>query len=220
MPTKEQGSEPLLKNKPQIEQPNLIELQVNSVEELISLLNDHNIDYSKWRKNPKKLFEEIEKGETEMVQNKNVLERHTNTVLVEVYSPKRDQKLVEQYQVTYDESDNEIERNIREISGLSEKIKKGQVPIDEVCRAMSEELFGGVDFDQSSISVKQIPLDKNVKTPESAYEGLITVNNLNRFAAILPENLYKPEGYVEVQEIKGGGRKRNFMVWVSLSAVK
>jgi hypothetical protein len=50
--------------------------------------------------------------------------------------------------------------------------------------------------------------------PPSAYVGLTTVNNLNRFLVVLPDQLFRADGYVEVQI-----KKTIYMVWKDISAL-
>ena len=180
-------------------------LNVQSVEELVGILEEQNIDYSEWRKSPEDLYEEIKSLETQlMINSEGGLERHINTVLLKILSPNGMQQLVEDRQVS--KKDGAVTR--RGMTEIAEKHKAGEEPMAVAYRAISEELLGNQLFDTDTVPLREMQSKEKLDAPKSAYDGLATVNNITRYIVRLPEDLYRGEGYTEVQE-----KKTNYMVW-------
>jgi hypothetical protein len=204
-------------------QPEIKLLTVKTLDDLNHLLMSYAIDTTKWSKDIRQLFKEITEGETQMKTRDGKLERHTNTALVSVISPDGMSRLVEDRQEIKDvlnpdgtiQKKGQIKR--RGIKELAEKFKTGEDPKDVARRALAEEL--GLSPEESSalstVEIKTLPNLVNNITPKSAYEGLTTVNNLNRFLVRMPDEVYKPEGYVERQTIK-----TNYLVWKPIREIQ
>jgi hypothetical protein len=183
--------------------PNYIEIAVFALEDVLAALRIHNIDTSQWSKTPEHLLKEIQAGDTRLrVNPQGDLERHTQTLLLTIYSPDNTKRLVEDRQ----EYKDGIVRK-RGTQWISEKHKPGEDIDKLVARAIREELFNNEDVDITGVEVRPFPVPSQ-EGPKSAYDGLNTVNILTSKLARLPQELYREEGYVEYQN-----DKTNYFVW-------
>lgn len=187
-------------------------IQVNSVEDLLLILDRFGIDYGKWNKTPQDLFGEIENLETTLTSDVHwgKLTRNVQSVFLTVISPDGTMQLVEDHQ---EYADGKIV--VRGLIEIAEKCKADENPIAVAYRAIREELLNGESFDTSSIELVPIPNPETNKVPRSAYEGLNTVNNITRFKVQLTDELFKPEGYKEVQP----GKKITYFPWKPISEI-
>jgi 8-oxo-dGTP pyrophosphatase MutT (NUDIX family) len=197
-------------------------LDVENINQLNDLLKKYGINTDKWTKSSEKLLTEIKDGETILKVVDSQLERHTNTALITVLSPDGLSKLVEDRQEfrAVTDKDGSVTKEAftkrRGLTELAEKFKAGENAEEVARRALTEEL--GYPKDSTifgDVEIRPLPNPVNNEVPKSAYQGLKTVNNLKRFLVRMPDNLYKEEGYTEVQE-----EKINYMQWKPITEIK
>jgi hypothetical protein len=179
-------------------------ISISDTASLIKVLANAKINYEAWRKTPDDLFEEISTGETTLKCINGQLERHVSSVFLEVISPDGVHRIVEDRQVFND--GRKVKRGLKEIA---EKHKPGEKPLTVAKRALKEELFSGMTYSEDTLlfTPREAPEEAS-SIPTSAYEGLTTVNNITRFSVQIPKELYKHDGYIEVQL-----KKTNYYVW-------
>ena len=88
-------------------------------------------------------------------------------------------------------------------SSLGEKIKPGEEPEKAVARALQEEL--GIEEEVEALYY--LGYEETVHTPDT-YPALQSSYHFHKYATIIAESSFKPEGYVERQP-----DKTNFYVW-------
>ncbi len=87
-----------------------------------------------------------------------------------------------------------------------EKLKPNEDPLDGAKRAIAEEL---------GITSDVVLVDKGVSSEiisGKSYPGLMNEGTLYTYEVILPDEEFKPEGYVEVQE-----EKTNYFKWKEIN---
>ena len=182
-------------------------IPIASTEELAQTLRHHDINTEAWGRLPYKsidrLYEEIDAGESRLVQLGSTIGRLVSVVNVAVtahingtrYTLKEDRQ---------EFADGSVRR--RELSGVSEKIQGDEDPEIAARRGMAEEL--GVTFEGTLTR----GLSKIVQRPSShSYPNLSGVYVTHLFQAEFGEAEWDPDGYREVQP-----DKTTYFVWQEL----
>jgi hypothetical protein len=167
-------------------------------EDVILLLERHNIPFASWGQGHAKtlehLLKELESGESVLEEDESgELLLKANIVDVEIFHTDRTGKrlkLVEEKQVFNDGRERK-----RDMPGVAEKMKPGEKPEEAARRGILEEL---------GINLRDVRYhSKNEDTLESfSYPGLKRSSVFYRFSAELDSGEFKPEGYTEVQPDK------------------
>lgn len=148
------------------------------------------------------LAEELRSGETRLTEGSNgEIIREVSVVFVDVFATDRDQQLWhlrEERQVFSD--GRQRQRNL--LASLGEKMKPDEQVAEATQRAIAEEL--GIDEPITSIYLGS---ERTVHASTS-YPGLQSHFNIHRTAVILPEHVYRSEGYQERQS-----EKVTYFVW-------
>lgn len=177
-----------------------------NVDELILLLNEFHIDYSKWLKPVTTLFDELQHDDCYLAIVDGQLKRFVDVMKVKCYY--KNNILMEQKQVFTDGTVRS-----RNHYHVAEKIQKGESLLDAAVRALDEEL--------------QLKMDKNLfvhhkelDTVDSAnaspsYVGLTSVYSTYNFNIKLNDDQYNPDGYQEVQT-----SKTTYFVWTTINEEK
>lgn len=169
---------------------------VESIADLVSLLESHGIDLTQWDKGNAKtlsyLLNEIKHGESTLIlDEKYGLIRQVEVVALDIqYIDKKSGKaylLIENRQVF---SDGRVRRRYK-INSVAEKMKPGECPEEAARRGIKEEL--GIDDNIGLFPPKH---SEYYRVSES-YPDLLTRYSYNLFKAILSEKQYKKEGYIE-----------------------
>ncbi len=142
------------------------------------------------------LLKELEKGECRI----NGVLRETHSVILDVYCGK--EKLHEDRQVFVD---GRVRKRILPWGSVGEKLMVGEMPIRGLWRGLWEELKVGYDYNIRIKFVGEMHLLKR----SASYPGFVTKTLQYRYIVKLPKHLYRPEGYVEVQE-----DKTTYFVWI------
>jgi len=185
---------------------NFEQRKVMAVAELGTRLQAAGIDTASWgtgeTKTVEHLFQEIEDGETVLVEGEaGELLRQVVVGGADVYYTSPDGKtfrLKEEKQVFKD--GRERRRDLGR--AVSEKMKPGENPPEAMVRGMQEEL--GIEGD---VRLEASETDEETKDSPS-YPGLRSKYVTHKFRAELTDDQYKPEGYIEQQEDKS-----TYFVW-------
>lgn len=177
-----------------------------SAKELSSFLKKHNIPVESWGKEQAKtvghLLQELQEGDSALSETDHGLTRQCQFVAVEVTTTldgKRRQ-LVEERQVFNEGKPDERTRR-RSLTGVNEKLKPGENPLESAKRALKEEL--GID-DASPTFLKIEPSGRQ----SPSYPGLQTTYLSHHYSVILPGQQANPNGYKEVQP-----DKTTYFIW-------
>jgi hypothetical protein len=172
---------------------------VSGTGELKDLLEEHGFDTSRWGEGPTKtvdaLWEEVDLGETEILEAGGEIIRRTRVVGVDVFAKFEDgqaYRLVEEKQVY----SNGSERRRELITSLGEKVKSGEDPEAAVRRAVAEEL--GI----TSLTDVELLKELIVEKASLTYNGLATQLLLRLAKVTISEEAFDPQGYTEVQPDK------------------
>lgn len=161
-------------------------------------LENAGINISIWGTDKAKTIEhlqkEIEEGETILTNNENgELIRNLTVVDADVcYTTKegKQYRLKEEKQIFKD--GRERQRNLGQ--AISEKIKPNEDPKIAIARGIKEEL--GIE---SEIDLTKIGFTKDVVESPS-YPGLKTEYSIHKFKALLNDEQFNPNGYIEIQD--------------------
>ena len=173
--------------------------------ELASFLSVHGVDLGAYGRREAKTLEqlwtEVEKQEcTLLLDGAGKIRRRAYGAQIAIYYRRGDKtlQLIEDCQVFHD---GRIHR--RQLgASIGEKMQGDEKPLAAARRALSEEL--GIEE-----NLALDPEETQTKTVHSlTYPGLISEYVIYTYSTWLPDHLYKPEGYVEVQE-----DKTNYWVW-------
>lgn len=144
------------------------------------------------------LVQELKAGECLL----NGIVRRTHTVVLDVRY--KDLRLREAFQVFV--PDLRVRVRSLPYGAVSEKLKIGECADRGLWRALKEELKIKA---KCGIKVDSLP-SQELQNPSSSYPGLVTFNLMTRFRVVLPEERYKPDGYVEWQPDKS-----TYFDWIS-----
>jgi hypothetical protein len=183
-----------------------LERQETALNALRQQLEAAGIDVSEWGKGQAKtlahLQKEIEDGETVLVNGKRgELLRRVVVCSADVFYVSHDGqkfRLKEEKQIFKD--GRERKRNLE--NSVSEKMKPGEDPKKAIIRGLKEEL--GIE---GEISLKETGVDEQILSSPS-YPGLQSHYIHHKFEAILNDEQFRPEGYVEEQKDKS-----TYFVW-------
>ena len=162
--------------------------------ELAEKLNSYHISLDQWGKGSAKtldhLLEEIEAGETVLVEEQGELVRKLGFVGVIIYYEDGSgrYKLREEKQAF---RDGRIRTRPHLEGSVSEKMKPGEAPLEAVQRGLAEELAMKVDPD----NIKYLA-EKKIVSDSPSYPGLNTHYFKYIFELTLPKERANPEGYV------------------------
>lgn len=174
-------------------------------EELESFLVSQDIDLTAYGQNEAKTLEqlwiEIDRQECSLDHdNEGHLRRKVYGAQIVIRYRQADKtlRLIEDRQVFRDGR----ERRRTLSASIAEKMQGAEEPLRAAKRALSEEL--GIAED---IPLQEEPTE--AKTVESlTYPGFISEFVIYTYSLWLPDHLYKPEGYIEVQTDKS-----NYWIW-------
>jgi hypothetical protein len=178
------------------------------VADTLDLLNKHGIPTDKWgiggAKSVVSLQREINSGETTLVTSTNgELIRKVIVASADIYYNGPDgsrYKLVESQQVF----SNGATRIRNQRRSVSEKIVKGEKPIDAIHRGILEEL--GINVDTITIQFTETELEE-INSP--SYPGLKSQYQTYGYQVYLTDDQYNPDGYIETQK-----DKTTYFYWV------
>ena len=150
------------------------------------------------------LLSEVADGESVLsVDAKGKLYRELSVLWVDVLSTHASgdvYALKEDRQVFNDGREKRRQLN----SSIGEKLKLGEEPVRAVARALAEEL--GIQEEETT-SLHYLGEEQKVHTPDT-YPGLESSYYFYKYATVISEVAFKPEGYVEYQD-----DKTNYYVW-------
>lgn len=170
-----------------------------NIEQLKHLLVANGIPLDEWGKGESKtlfdLHSELSLGESTLsVEDGKVIRTSFGAVANIYYQFGEDiLKLREEKQVFSD--GRECRRNLD--FSIGEKVKKGESSIDAVKRAFREEL--GIE---DELHMTELTSYDKGPVPSVYFPGLFSIYKVDRWAVLLPERLFKLNGYVEVQPDK------------------
>ena len=170
-----------------------------TIEQIEQLLTSHGIDLSLWgvgaTKTPRHILNEVSEGECLLKVENGVLIREINVASATIYfeSSSGIRFVLKETKQVYK---NGSEKKRSNAGSVSEKLKSDEDPEAAMVRGIKEEL--GIE---GSFSIEK--LETNVEEKySSAYPGLLCRYNVYNFKVDFPEELYNPDGYMEVQEDK------------------
>jgi len=196
----------------------VLELQSNeeiaeneiSIEELERILHESGVSTEGWGTEEAKtielLLEEVNSGETILEKVGGVLIRKTRVARSRIYYLEGDDavhRLSEDRQVF--KSDGRT-RSKKFEQAVGEKIRINEDPDEAMIRGIHEELAidGEIDFRPKGIHFE--------KGPSYSYPGLTTEQTMYDFEAILNDNQYNPNGYIEE-----GETLTTYFIWKEIS---
>jgi len=173
-------------------------IKVNSLKELYTLLEKHNIDLSIWSTGPYKsvehLWKELEEGECQLYNFENAIRREVNFVGAKIIYIDGNKK----YKLAEDKAifkDGRVrERNIW--YSMAEKFKFGEDPKEAFIRGMKEELNIDVNDEQF------FNFNKIYFPSDGDYPGINSFHTGYGFFIVFNEEQYDKNGYIEHQEDK------------------
>ena len=194
---------------PEVYRSSQTEILINiNRERLVSNLTETSARLDEWSTGNAKTIDhflsEINCGESKVLitENKEV-KRHVGVVAVEVIYISKQQAIV--YGLREDRQEfNDGRTRRRSLSTtLGEKIKPGEEPDEAAQRALKEEL----DIDTGCFELKEFRSRCEVHESES-YPGVTTYCDSYPYIAIIDDEAYNPDGYVEKQ-----ADKTKYYVW-------
>ena len=172
--------------------------------QVLELLNKYNIPYQNWGKGTSKplskFFQEIKSGEATLTEHNNQLIRVVSLAVINVFY-KRNQKtfkLFESHQIY--KNGRVVKRNLPD--SIYEKLKPKETPLEGARRALKEELLITDNMDLIEKGSK-----KNLQMGMS-FPGLLNNDTQYLYDVILSDELFKPEGYTEIQPDKS-----SYFIW-------
>ena len=148
------------------------------------------------------LFNEVREGESVMsVNDRHEISRHVNVLWLDVFCHLADGRTFVLKEDRQEFKDERMKRRPLD-SSLGEKIKPGESPEVAAERALNEEL--GVS---EYIGMYALETTQDSFVPDT-FPGLKSDYTMHKYVAVLPEEVFVPEGYVEYQETK-----TNYYVW-------
>lgn len=148
------------------------------------------------------LLSEVHEGESVLsTDNNDKLYREVNVLWVDVLCERSDGKVYLLKEDRQEFADGRIKR--RELdSSIGEKLKPSEIPREAVGRALQEEL--GV---KSVLTIHEAGYTEQTG-PSDSFPGLENTYRMYKYVTLIPEEEFKPEGYVEYQ-----ADKTNYYVW-------
>ncbi|BAQ61603.1 hypothetical protein GM3708_2009 [Geminocystis sp. NIES-3708] len=168
----------------------------NSYEKLVNLLFEHNIDTTNWHhqygnKTLEELFTEIEKGEStlEIINEKLVRLLKVSSIDVKFQLGNKYFQLIEDQQIFL----SSVVRK-RELSTITEKLTKNEIPLMGAYRGLEEEI--GLKIDSGLVFEGETTWEKFAPS----YPNLLTTYQLFNYSIILGEKELKKIRFSEFQE--------------------
>ena len=156
------------------------------------------------------LFKEVQEGESMMsVDAKGNVTREVSVLWVDVFCSLSNgdlYRLTEDRQVFKDGRKDNVKRRTLSTS-LGEKLKPGEDPAEAVERAIAEEL----GIEDGLETVHFVGTEDAEHTPDT-YPGLKSFYHNFKYAAVISETAFNPEGYIEDQS-----DKTNYYVWEKIA---
>ena len=183
-----------------------MDIQVQSLDHLLSILSDNQIDYSHWGQNAtkpiEKLWKEIELDETRIRIEEGDIFRVVSVANVFVKYESSEGECLQLWEDRQVFTDGDV----RKRDGFNYIAEKGYSSEDELewaARALKEEL-------QIRIPTSRIvKLSDEITLGEiTSYPGLKSKYHVYEFEVFLSEEEFKQEGYVEEQK-----NKKTYFVW-------
>lgn len=175
------------------------------ITELKNLLTQHDIKFDMWGMNATKtigqLALEILTGDCELTVEEGKLIRKVQVVSVDVSYVDKDGMLFLLFEDRQVFKDGTVRR--RAYFGLREKMKKNENKLAAAQRALKEELKIITNTD-----MLEGDFESAIEQPPS-YPGLESKYAIFPFSYTMPEEYYKPEGYIDEQD-----DKTTFFVWI------
>jgi len=156
------------------------------------------------------LLKEVQEGESSIsFDAKGNLHREVHVLWVDVFCSLSNgdlYRLTEDRQVFKDGRADNVKRRTLSTS-LGEKLKPGEDPEEAVERAIAEEL----GIENGLQEVHYLETEDTEHTPDT-YPGLKSFYHNFKYAAVISESAFNPEGYIEDQP-----DKTNYYVWEKIS---
>ena len=173
-------------------------LNISSIEELYEILDEYNIDLSKWSTGPYKsvehLWKEIKEEECVIYGVDGILHREVNFVGAKILYDDNGTKLKLHEEKAIFKDGRERIRDIW--YSMAEKFKFNEDPKSALIRGMKEEL--NIDVDESQF----VEYNKIYFPSDGDYPGLESFHTGYGFIITLNDEQYNPNGYIEHQEDK------------------
>lgn len=181
---------------------------IKSINALEVVLNRYGIPFQvHWgrrdAKTTKDLWDEIRLKESFLYDVSGHLLKYTRVVCAHVFHFKPGayiDYLVEHKQIFVDGR----ERSGHPDSSMSEKVRAGETTHDAICRGFREEL------DLPEFHFYEMELDRKPSFTCRSYPGIHVFRDRHWFVSMMPDDLFKPEGYIEVQK----GVKTIYFKWI------
>lgn len=154
------------------------------------------------------LLQEVREGESVLsIDAKGNLYREVHVVWVDVFCSLENGDLYTLREDRQEFKDGRIKRRDDLGSSLGEKLKPGEDPQEAVSRAVAEELGITSGIEGSYF----LGTEDTVHTPDT-YPGLESSYHFYKYATVISEAAFKPEGYIEDQP-----DKTNYYVWTKVA---
>lgn len=184
-----------------------MDIQIQSLDHLRSILSDNQIDYSHWGENTtkptEKLWEEIELDETRIRLEEGEIFRVVSVANIFVKYKSADGECLQLWEDRQESADGSTRS--RNNPFLAEKGSPTEGELEWAARGLKEEI--GLTIPTSRIQKigNKINPDDNIKT---SFPGLKSKYHIFEFEVLLTEDEFKQEGYVEEQK-----DKKTYFVW-------
>lgn len=178
-----------------------------SLDELLEKLIQAGIPVEKFgtggAKTVQHLLTEIKDGESVMSTNgEGRLFREVGVLWLDVLCKRGDGSVYALREDRQEFHDGRVKRrNLG--SSLGEKLKPSEAPEDAVVRALAEE----IGFAGETSELYSFGHEETTRTPDN-YPGLETDYHFYKYLTVIPEDAFRPDGYIEYQS-----DKTNYYVW-------
>jgi len=174
-------------------------VNISSLEDLYTLLEDNNIDLNIWSTGPYKsvehLYSELKEGECILFNINNEIRREVNFVGAKILY--KDANGVKYHLHEEKAIFKDGRERIRKIwYSMAEKFKFGEDPKQALIRGMKEEL------DIDILENQFVNYNKIYFPSDGDYPGIKSFHTGYNFLININENQYNPDGYIEHQSDK------------------
>ena len=183
-------------------------LEIQSLEHLRSILSDNQIDFSQWGQKATKpieeLWGEIEGGETRIRNDDQGICRVVGVANVYVKYQSAEGEELNLWEERREFVNGDSDR--RNFDFLAEKGYPSEDELEWAARALGEELGLAIPTSRIQKLGREIKFDDEEKT---SFRGLKSEYQIYRYEVYLTKDEFNPNGYVEIQENK----KSIYFVW-------